>query len=49
MQRVPWTENFEYSSIEDGQIFKTEGASLQALHTPGHTDDHVAFVLLEEK
>ncbi|KAK4696000.1 endoribonuclease LACTB2, partial [Lecanoromycetidae sp. Uapishka_2] len=36
------------STIDDGQIFKTEGASLQAFHCPGHTTDHMAFVLEEE-
>ncbi|KAL8658955.1 MAG: hypothetical protein Q9226_000693 [Calogaya cf. arnoldii] len=34
--------------IEDGQCFRTQGAVLRALHCPGHTSDHLAFVLEEE-
>lgn len=34
--------------IHDGQIFKTEGATMRAFHCPGHTTDHMAFVLEEE-
>lgn len=35
-------------AIEDGQRFRTDGATLRAFHCPGHTTDHVAFVLEEE-
>ncbi|KAL8997080.1 MAG: hypothetical protein Q9169_003570 [Polycauliona sp. 2 TL-2023] len=35
-------------SIEDGQKFTTQGAVLHAFHCPGHTTDHMAFVLEEE-
>ena len=31
--------------IRDGEVFEVEGAKLRAYHTPGHTADHVVFVL----
>ncbi|TEA12319.1 Lactamase-like protein nscB [Colletotrichum sidae] len=36
------------SNIEDGQKFEVDGVSLRAVSTPGHTVDHMAFVLEEE-
>jgi endoribonuclease LACTB2 len=35
-------------NIEDGQRFRVEGASLRAVFSPGHTHDHMTFVLEEE-
>ncbi|POS80912.1 metallo-beta-lactamase superfamily protein [Diaporthe helianthi] len=34
--------------IADGQRFSVDGATLTAVHTPGHTVDHMVFVLDEE-
>lgn len=34
--------------IQEGQVFSVEGATLTAFHTPGHTVDHMAFMLEEE-
>lgn len=36
------------SDIQDGQTFHVEGATLRAFHCPGHTSDHMAFILEEE-
>ncbi|EMD00235.1 hypothetical protein BAUCODRAFT_30705 [Baudoinia panamericana UAMH 10762] len=38
----------EQHDISDGQRFKTEGATLRAFHCPGHTTDHMAFILEDE-
>ena len=35
--QVPWT------AVVDGQTIDTGGTSLEVLHTPGHSPDHVAF------
>ncbi len=34
--------------IEDGHTFTVEGATLTAVHTPGHTTDHMVLVFREE-
>lgn len=34
--------------MADGQVFRVEGATLTAVHTPGHTADHVVFAWAEE-
>jgi glyoxylase-like metal-dependent hydrolase (beta-lactamase superfamily II) len=34
--------------ITDGQIFRVEGATVRAVHAPGHSTDHMCFILEEE-
>lgn len=34
--------------IEDGQMFRTEGATIRAVFTPGHAIDHMCFAFEEE-
>ena len=34
--------------IADGQTFSVEGATIRAVHSPGHSLDHMCFVLEEE-
>ncbi|KAI1328255.1 putative metallo-beta-lactamase domain protein [Xylariaceae sp. FL0255] len=34
--------------IVDGQIFSVDGATLHAVHSPGHSLDHMCFILEEE-
>jgi ribonuclease/clavin/mitogillin len=38
----------DQSAIVDGQEFSAEGITLKAVHTPGHTKDHMVFLLAEE-
>jgi len=35
-------------AISDGQTFTADGVTLTAFHTPGHTKDHMVFVLAQE-
>jgi len=42
-----WPEE-KFVPIADGEVFKTEGATLKAIFTPGHANDHVALYLEEE-
>jgi ribonuclease/clavin/mitogillin len=34
--------------IDDGSRLHAEGATLRAIHAPGHAEDHLCFVLEEE-
>jgi glyoxylase-like metal-dependent hydrolase (beta-lactamase superfamily II) len=36
-------------AIEDGAVIRTENATLRAIHTPGHSPDHLSFVIDEER
>ncbi|KAJ1970316.1 hypothetical protein H4R35_005947 [Dimargaris xerosporica] len=38
----------QINHIPHGMIFKVDGATLRAIHTPGHTSDHTAFYFEEE-
>ncbi len=41
--------DFPLTYIEDGDTIETDGATLYAIHTPGHAKDHLCYYLEEER
>ncbi len=41
--------DFPLRYLEDGACIETQGATLRAIHTPGHARDHLCFYLQEER
>ncbi len=53
VKKRPWPGNDEHfpveiTAIDDDAVIRTDGATLRAVHTPGHAQDHLCFVLEEE-
>ena len=52
VKKKPWPEwdrGASFETIEDDAELRVEGATLRAIHTPGHARDHLCYYLVEEK
>lgn len=54
VSKRPWPgtdEKFgvKIDAIDDGALIRTENATLRAIHTPGHSPDHLSFMIEEER
>jgi glyoxylase-like metal-dependent hydrolase (beta-lactamase superfamily II) len=53
VKKRPWPEkdgsSFPLTAIDEGSIIEADGATLRAIHTPGHARDHLCFYLEEER
>jgi glyoxylase-like metal-dependent hydrolase (beta-lactamase superfamily II) len=54
VSKRPWPgadEKFgaKIAAIDDGAVIRTENATLRAIHTPGHSPDHLSFMIEEER
>lgn len=53
VSKMPWPGKDErfgltLEPIRAGDVFRADGATLRAVHTPGHAEDHICFYLEEE-
>jgi glyoxylase-like metal-dependent hydrolase (beta-lactamase superfamily II) len=54
VSKKPWPgvdESFgvKVDAIDDGAVIRTGNATLRAIHTPGHSPDHLSFMIEEER
>jgi hydroxyacylglutathione hydrolase len=42
-----WKYQFDHVSLKDGDVIKIGNISLEVMHTPGHTPEHISFILTD--
>lgn len=45
----PYRYSMEHQALRDGDVLRIGELRLAALHTPGHTPEHLSFVLFDEE
>ena len=48
--KYEWVKHgdYEYELLKDGDIFAVGNIKIQAVHTPGHTPEHMVFLITDE-
>lgn len=44
---VDWSYSFEHTGLRNGDIFTVGNLKFEVLHTPGHTPEHISFLLTD--
>lgn len=47
--REPYRYSMEHQALRDADVLRSGKLRLAALHTPGHTPEHLSFVLFDEE
>ena len=42
-----WNYQFEHESLKNGEMLKIGNIQLEVMHTPGHTPEHISFLLTD--
>ncbi|MCK6627013.1 MAG: MBL fold metallo-hydrolase [Anaerolineae bacterium] len=45
--KYEFTEKFDYQLVKDGDIFKVGNIKFEVMHTPGHTPEHISFLVTD--
>jgi hydroxyacylglutathione hydrolase len=44
-----WQYKYTHKGLKDGDVIKVGNVKLEVLHTPGHTPEHISFLLTDTK
>lgn len=42
-----WQYGFDHAGLKDGSVFKVGNLRFEVIHTPGHTPEHISFLLTD--
>jgi hydroxyacylglutathione hydrolase len=45
--RYAFTDEYQYAALKDGSTFNVGNIKFEALHTPGHTPEHISLLLTD--